>query len=222
MGRRRGRALRAVAKGRTAVVDAYGNARERFGGKTTIALFLLSCVVTGLGVAPLLYRIHASSKIDIEIVLGALFASLLAWMTVLLHRGAHLENDYGPRIEELSPADFAVSTTNDGLDTSGDGGCAGVLVDLVLGLVIALVVSTVLTIVTWIAVEVVFSLLVLVVYGTLYHALALAVNTNASLKGRLLASLVRAVGFSALYTGVVGGIMAVAVTAFRMKTGDAP
>jgi hypothetical protein len=217
---RRGRARRAVAKRRTEITDAYGSARERFGGKTTIGLFLLSVVVTGMGVAPLLYKIHSSSRIDIAAVLGALFATLLAWMTVLLYRGAHLADDYGPKVAEGSPAEFAMSSAGDNLEVSGEGGCAGVVLDLVLGLVITLVLSTIFSIAAWIAAEIVFPLLVLIVYGTLYHALALAVNTSVSLKGRLVASCVRAVGFSALYTAVVGAIVAVAVAAFRVKMGD--
>lgn len=207
-------ARRAIAIGREVVAGAYENARERFGGKTTVALFLVSGLVAGLGVAPLLYTAHASKKVDVEVVLGALFAVLAAWITVLLYRGAELEDDYDVRIGQSSPGDFPVNLTAGDID-AGSGGCAEAILGVVISVILAVVISVLFPVVAWLAVDIVFPLLALAIYGTLYHALAFAVNGRESLEGRLGASLLRGIGFAALYTGGIGGLIAAAVAAFH-------
>lgn len=217
----------ALAAGRFAVASAIKEARERLGGKSTVVLFALSCIVSGLGAAPLLYRLHASRKVEIEFLLGGLFAILFVWITALLYRGAHLEDDLTLRPVERGPGDyFWIKRVPGGSDLSGcngcgDVGCAGAdLEGLVVGVAvlaaIVLLVVVVLPLVAWLAVEVVFPIVVLSVYFTLYSALAFAVNRHESMAGKLGACMARALGYSALYTAVVALVLAAGVQAFSM------
>jgi hypothetical protein len=218
-------ARQALAVGRTILADAYENARERFGGKTTVLLFSLSSAVAGLGLAPLLYAVHASRRVELEVVFGGLFAVLTIWITVLLYRGAQLEDDLDMKLAERSLGDYygvfgrtdAPSGCVSGNDFSGCGGSDldGVVGGIVLVVAIVVLIFVVLPLVAWLAVEIVFPLSVLAIYGTLYHALAFAVNGRESLQGRLSASLLRALGFALIYTTVVAAVMGAAVGAFH-------
>jgi hypothetical protein len=209
------RSLSLARKAKKALVQALENARERFGGKTVVGLFLLASAITGLGLAPLLYHVHASKKVDIGVVLGAVFAILAGWITTLLYRGAALEDDLQLEVAAGSVGDYYDRLSGVEITTSSSPDPIGFLVEIVLSLLFSIVVSAVLPLVAWFAVEVLFPLAVLSVYVTLYNALALAVNGAESFRGRFLASLARGTCFSALYTGIVGLILLVAFFAFH-------
>lgn len=218
-------ARRAIAIGRTITREAYEAARERFGGKSTVGLFVVTATVVGLGAAPLLYGVHASTKVDIELVLGGLFLLLWIWIATLVYRGATLEDDLDVQIAARTPADY-YSKLGGGSDLSGCGsldGCGsggasdleGILGGVIAIVAILIIIFVVLPFVAWIAVEVVFPFLVLVVYGVLYHALAFAVNSDESQAGDLGRALLRGFGFAFFYTALVAVVIGAFVGAFH-------
>ena len=188
-------------------------------------LFLLSSAVAGLGAAPLLYAVHASAKLDIEVVLGGLFVILAAWIAVLVYRGAKIDDDVEIQFGARGPGEYlggVGKTLGDNWTGCGDlGGCStGSELDGIIGVIMAIVailiiIFVVLPLVAWLAVEVVFPLAVLVVYGTLYHALAFAVNDAERFKGNLGGSLLRGLGFALLYTSMIALILGAFVGAFH-------
>jgi hypothetical protein len=232
----------AVNVGRQLLSDALETARERLGGKSTVGLFFISCCATGLGVGPLLYGTHASRKVDLEVVLGAVFAILAAWITGLLYRGAQLEDDLTLRPLEKGPSAYmplfgGVGNSGGGSGGGGSGcsgtdlnGCGntggsdaeGIIVLIFAVIALALIVFVVLPLVAFLAVEIVFPVVVIATYGTLYGALAFAVNGHESLKGRFFAALGRGVFFAAFYTGLLAAVLVAGVKVFHMFKPVAP
>jgi hypothetical protein len=216
-----------IAAGKGAVTGALRRARQTIGGKSVVALFLLSCAVTGLGLAPFLYRVHASRKVEVEVVLASLFVILAAWIAALLYRGVEVEHDLALQVGEKKPGDyffFMRNTDMSGCSGCGPGsvdGCAtGTELDAILGtmlliLVAAVVILVVLPLVAWLAVEVLYPCAILAIYFTLYGALAFAVNGQQEKEGRLLPCVGRAVLYSAIYTGMVTLLMTVSVRLFH-------
>jgi hypothetical protein len=215
-----------IAAGRRSVSGALAAARLRLGGKSVVALFALSATIAGLGVAPLLYHVHASRKVELEILLGGVFALLAGWIVGLLHQGAELQDDLALRVGARSPGQYYFFMDNTGVSgcsgrnldgcgnvssTDADGILGGILVILV----VIVVIFVVLPFVAWLAVEVLFPCLVLAVYCTLYSALAFAVNGQQALAGRFLACLRRAVLYALAYTAVVGLVIGVGVRLFH-------
>ncbi|MBI3723970.1 hypothetical protein HY251_08470 [bacterium] len=238
-----------VRVGREAMSDALETARERLGGKSTVGLFGLSVLVTGMGVTPLLYHRHASAKVDIEVVLGALFVILWVWITALLYRGAKIEDDLTLRPLQATPGDyykrifgkdptaggcsgcFSGSGGSSGSSGSGCdlGGCGsaggdleGILVLIVVVVALGILIFVVFPLVAWLAVEIVFPMIVLGTYGALYAALAFAVNSAEAVKGKIVLCIIRATGYAFLYTAIVGVVIGMGIKAYHVYAPPLP
>jgi len=216
-----------LAAGQKAVTRTLANARERLGGKSVVTLFLLSCFVPGLGLAPLLYGVHASRKVDIEVVFGSLFVILATWITALLYRGVTLQDDLQVKVGERDVKTYMFFTPGGSGGSSGGcsdvGGCIGgsgdldgIIAGILVVVVAILVLLVVLPVIAWLAVEVLFPCIVIAVYGTLYGALAFAVNRQGALAGRFGAALFRGVVFALLYTGFVATLLGVGYKLFHL------
>ncbi len=223
-----------IAAGKHAIGDALENAHERLGGKSVVLLFMLSCSVVGLGLAPFLYHVHASRKVEVEIVLGALFAILTTWIAGLLYRGAEIEHDLDVQVGERDLKSYYFFARNNSGSGPGRGctdlngcdlgGCngTGTELDAVIGGIILIVLAVVvifvvLPLVAWLAVEVLLPCIVIAVYGALYGALAFAVNKQEELKGRLIPCVLRALFYAGVYTGIVGVVIAMAFKVFHLN-----
>lgn len=213
-----------IAAGKHAIGGALANARERLGGMSVVALFTLSCLVPGLGLAPFLYHVHASRKVEVEVVLGSLFVILATWITALLYRGAEIHDDLSVKVGERHIRDyyfFAPRGSGGNLSGCGDGCSGGSDVDGIIGgiilvLLAVVVLLIVLPFVAWVAVEVLLPCIVIAIYGALYGALAFAVNKQEELAGKLGACVRRALFYATVYTGLVGILIAVGFKLFHM------
>lgn len=206
-----------VAAGRAALRDT----RERLGGKTAVLLLLVStAAVVGMSELAAVAVLHPARQVRLGVGLGALFLVLLVWITTLVQRGTRLEDDL-----QLSVAAEGVDSyyrrllSGVGLGDAGealghgcDPGCLAldaeglvllpvILLIMVVGGLLLLALGPLLA---WLALELVYPLLVLAVYGLLYAALALAVHTHPEQRGRPGLALARGLLYATLYTGLVG------------------
>jgi hypothetical protein len=226
-----------LAAGKNAVKLALVGARERLGGKSVVALFALSCAVPGLALAPLLHHVHASHKVDYEFLLGGLFLVLATWITALLYRGSHLEDDMNLKVGErgLGTYYFFMPASSSGSASGcGDPGCGSMrgcsssssgssslggadefLGAILIAILAVIIIIVVLPFVAWLAVEVLYPCVVLAVYFALYGSLAFAVNNQQDLAGKLFPCLLRSLRYAFLYTSVVAALILVAVKLFH-------
>lgn len=222
---RRSAARIVVVAGKQAVGHALEETRDRLGAKSIVALLCVSIGAVALATGWLARPYVPSLAGRIEVSLLGVFVVMATWLTTLLHRGARLHDDL-----ELSVASTDVTAyyqrlwsglTGERTGDGGGGGCAdpgcsgcggvdgeGVLLLLVIGVVV-LALLAVAPLVAWIAVELVYPLVVLAIYGVLYGALALAVHAGDTYRGRLWPCLLRGALFAAVYTGLVAALVEV-------------
>lgn len=207
-----------VAAGRTALRDT----RERLGGKTAVLLLLVStAAVVGMSELAAVSVLEPAREVRLGVGLGGLFLVLLVWITTLVQRGTRLEDDlqvsvaaegvdsyYRRLLRGVGLGDAAGEALQLGcepgclaLDAEGLVLLPVILVVLVVGGLLVMALGPLLA---WVALELVYPLLVLAVYGLLYAALALAVHTHPDQRGRPGLALLRGLLYATLYTGLVG------------------
>lgn len=220
---RRSAARIVVVAGKQAVGHVLEEARDRLGAKSIVALLLLSVAAVALATGWLARPYVPTLAGRIEVSLLGVFVVMTAWLTVLLHRGARLHDDLELQVASTDVAAYYQrlwgGLTGERNGGGGGGGCGdpgcggcgsvdgeGVLLLLVIGLLV-LALLAVAPLVAWIAVELVYPIVVVAIYSLLYGALALAVHAGDAYRGRPWASLLRGALFSALYTGLVAGLV---------------
>lgn len=222
---RRAAARIVVGAGKRAVGHVLEEARGRLGAKSVVALLLLSvgavALATGWLAAP-----HVPTLAGrIEVSLLGVFVVMAVWLTGLLHRGAQLHDDLDLQVASTDLGAYyrrlwggLGGERNDG-DGGGGRGCTdpgcsgcgpvdgeGAALLLVIGLVV-LALLAVGPLVAWVAVELVYPIVALAIYGVLYGALALAVHAGDAYRGRLWPSVLRGALFAGVYTGLVAGLV---------------
>src|SRR5687767_2974482 len=210
-----------LAAGGHAVAHGLKEAQQRLGAKSVVVLLLLSAmaVAVGSGVAVRPFTTFAHS---VEVALVGVFLVLAAWIATLLYRGDRLEHDL-----DLKVADEHVGTYYRRLwrgltgerDSGGSGcgdcgsGCSGVDGEGIVVVLVILVAVAVLVavgpLVAWVAVELIYPIIAIAVYGVMYSALSFAVHAHERYAGRLLASIGRGVLFSGIYTGLIAAVFEV-------------
>ncbi len=217
-----------IGAGKAALGHAVTEARVKLGGKSVVALFLVTLLVVGLPLGVVLYRFHPAPVVQLEIVLGGLLGLLWIWLSALLYRGDGLENDLDLQVARKHLTDYYKrmwsGLTGEGPSGSRRGGCGdgcsaigdgcgtvdgeGALLLLAVIVVVG-VLLLVLPLLAWLAIELIGPLLILAVYGVLYGALAVAVNGNGELKGRLGACVWTGLIHALAYTVLVGCVLGV-------------
>ncbi|HBP16267.1 MAG TPA: hypothetical protein DEA08_00555 [Planctomycetes bacterium] len=216
-----------IKAGRLAAAEVVSRARERLGGKTLVALFLFSLLIAALPLAPALFQLRAKPLVQLQVLLAGVFVLLVAWITALLYRGPELTHDLGVEVADDGLGSYYTRLWEGlGLGRGGGSGCGdlsgcsnvssgedalGLLVVLLVVLGVAVALLVVLPLVAWLALELIGPLVVLAVYWICYGALVLAAGRAPGLRGRLLPCLARGVIYAALYTSIVGGLLAAAL-----------
>ncbi len=221
---RRSAARIVVVAGKQAVGHVLEEASDRLGARSVVALLLVSLGAVALATGWLARPFVPTLAGRVEVSLVGVFVVMAAWITGLLHRGARLHDDLDLKVASTDVGAYyrrlwgGLTGEREG---GGGGGCGdgcngcngcgtvdgeGLVLLLVIG-VLVLALLAVAPLVAWIAVELVFPLVVLAVYGVLYGALALAVHAGDAYKGRLGACALRGALFAAAYTGLVAGLV---------------
>jgi Prokaryotic RING finger family 1 len=205
-----------VGLGRVAAREGMAHARERLGGKTVVGLFVLTCVLAGLVVSPLLVTgaIKSHPWLVAQAGVGVVFLILWAWIGGLLYRGAHIEDDLSMTTRPLEAYYPHLGGSGSGSGCS-DPNCSGAdaegLAVLLLVVLVVAAAAVVLPFVAWVAVELLYPAVVLVIYTVLYGALAFAVNGAQRLAGDAAACAWRGALFALLYTALVCAVVGVAL-----------
>ncbi|MCO5171851.1 MAG: hypothetical protein M9894_36590 [Planctomycetes bacterium] len=214
---RRSAARIVVGAGRHAVREVLAEARGRLGGKTTVALLLLSVGAAGLGTGLAARALVPAPGAGLPVALGSVFAALFAWIATLLYRGDRLHDDLDVQVAAADVGSYyrrlwggltgeRGGGAEGGCLEAGCHGCAGggeALAVLAVVGVLLVVVLALAPLAAWLAVELVFPIVALAIYNLLYAALALAVHAGDAYRGRLLACVARGALFAGVYTGVV-------------------